>query len=579
MKKYARAYLFIILIISCSRFLYGQSNSLIDSLKSELLKTKSDTTKIRLLVAMADKYSKFDTKSALLFIEQAKKISEHINDQTYKADILFQEGNIFQISADYPKALERLDKALSVYKQLNITSKIAGCYLKIGSLYEETIEDSKALSFYSEAMNLYKHLNDRYGLSRSYQLMALVYFDQRKFKGAVDYTKKAITLADKNNKHRMAKLYLNLLLFYEGAEEYNKALLLADSIFPALKEVNDFDNLGKAYLNLSILYTDIKDYKKAKESILNAIYYDSKLENPFNYMYANIILAQIYSNTDQIDSTISVLKKTLELNKQVNNIRIYYFAYLDIYEAYEKQGNIRLAFEYFKKYTTFNDSIVKEINNKKLLELQTQYEVGLKNEQIKLLVKDKQLAGQKILILGISLLAILIACLFIIVYKHRKAKEKQLTYELEIKEAAYKIGTKHRELTYKAIHISQQEQMLTHIKEQLEDFRTDNTRVKESVLELLSGINRQMKQNSLEDFEKYFIEVHPEFYNNLNEKFAGLTQNELRICALLKLNLKSKQIADITGKSVRSIETTRTEIRKKMGLALQDNLFEVISKI
>jgi DNA-binding CsgD family transcriptional regulator len=88
-----------------------------------------------------------------------------------------------------------------------------------------------------------------------------------------------------------------------------------------------------------------------------------------------------------------------------------------------------------------------------------------------------------------------------------------------------------------------------------------------------------LKQNAFNDFERYFIEVHPEFYSKLKRKYEDLSQNELRVCALLRLNLSSKQIADITGRSVRSVESTRTSIRKKMGLTLQDNLFEAISAV
>jgi DNA-binding CsgD family transcriptional regulator len=127
------------------------------------------------------------------------------------------------------------------------------------------------------------------------------------------------------------------------------------------------------------------------------------------------------------------------------------------------------------------------------------------------------------------------------------------------------------------MQISQQENNLSFLRNQLERFRKEHPEAKETVQDLLSNINLQLKQNAFNDFEKYFIEVHPDFYTKLKNKYEDLSQNELRVCALLRLNLSSKQIADITGRSVRSVEGTRTNIRKKMGLSLQDNLFETIS--
>jgi DNA-binding CsgD family transcriptional regulator len=117
------------------------------------------------------------------------------------------------------------------------------------------------------------------------------------------------------------------------------------------------------------------------------------------------------------------------------------------------------------------------------------------------------------------------------------------------------------------------------IKDKLEGLDIESSRVKETVVGLVSGINQQLKQNAFEDFEKYFIEVHPRFYNSLKQKYPDLSQNELKVCALIRLNLNNKQIAEITGKSSRSVENTRYFIRKKMDLSLEDNLFEEISKL
>jgi DNA-binding CsgD family transcriptional regulator len=296
-------------------------------------------------------------------------------------------------------------------------------------------------------------------------------------------------------------------------------------------------------------------------------------------MIAKMNLAQVYINSNLPDSAIIVLKELLELNKQLKNIKYADMIYYNLFIAYEKKGDYKSAYAYCNKFIEVNDSIINEVTNKRLLEIQTQYEINLKNEQIKLLVKDKQIAKQKIIILGIGLLLVLITSLYVFVYTRRKTKVKQLLHELEINEAANKIGTKQRELTLKAMQISQQEQSLSYLRDQLENLKNENPVPKKTILDILSGINQQLKQNAFNDFEKYFVEVHPGFYDHLKQKHEDLTQNELKVCALLRLNLNTKQIADITGRSTRSVESTRTCIRKKMGLTLQDNLFDAISKI
>ena len=74
MRKTGRIWLLTMLLLTFSHFLFGQNNPLIDSLKTELKKHQSDTAKIRLLLAIAEKYSTSDTKNALAYIAQARKI-------------------------------------------------------------------------------------------------------------------------------------------------------------------------------------------------------------------------------------------------------------------------------------------------------------------------------------------------------------------------------------------------------------------------------------------------------------------------------------------------------------------------
>jgi DNA-binding NarL/FixJ family response regulator len=116
------------------------------------------------------------------------------------------------------------------------------------------------------------------------------------------------------------------------------------------------------------------------------------------------------------------------------------------------------------------------------------------------------------------------------------------------------------------MHLSRQKKhILSGIKRKLLTINDENPKYKETVNEILSHIDLHLKQNGMEGFEKYFIEVHPEFFNQLKQKYPDLTPGELKICAFVRLNLSSKEIANLTNKSLRSVENSRTTIRKKNG--------------
>lgn len=150
--------------------------------------------------------------------------------------------------------------------------------------------------------------------------------------------------------------------------------------------------------------------------------------------------------------------------------------------------------------------------------------------------------------------------------------------ELRITNSKQKLDNQHRELTQKALHIAQQEEILLKIKDQLMNIKGERSQTNELILNTISDVDLYLKQTSWSDFEVYFTEVHPEFYRSIKNSYPGLSQHELRVCALIKLNLNTKQIADITRKSPKSIEVTRSRIRQKLDLSRDENLFDKLSQ-
>lgn len=80
------------------------------------------------------------------------------------------------------------------------------------------------------------------------------------------------------------------------------------------------------------------------------------------------------------------------------------------------------------------------------------------------------------------------------------------------------------------------------------------------------------------DFHLYFDEVHPGFLSRLSERFA-LSKSDLRLCAYLHLGMTTKEIAALTFKEVRSVESSRNRLRKKLGLAPEANLQQFLADI
>lgn len=73
-------------------------------------------------------------------------------------------------------------------------------------------------------------------------------------------------------------------------------------------------------------------------------------------------------------------------------------------------------------------------------------------------------------------------------------------------------------------------------------------------------------------FEKEIVSISMVLNKLLLKKYPNLSLTELKLCALLVLNISSKEIGELTNRSVRTIEFTRLNIRKKMNLSNDENL-------
>jgi DNA-binding NarL/FixJ family response regulator len=100
---------------------------------------------------------------------------------------------------------------------------------------------------------------------------------------------------------------------------------------------------------------------------------------------------------------------------------------------------------------------------------------------------------------------------------------------------------------------------------------------KQSLEKIVKEIDTNLKlQEDWEQFEYHFDKVHGDFLTRLQHDFPDLSPNEQKLCTLLRLNLNTKEIANILSVSQRGVEVARYRLRKKLGLAKGQNLSKFV---
>ncbi len=109
---------------------------------------------------------------------------------------------------------------------------------------------------------------------------------------------------------------------------------------------------------------------------------------------------------------------------------------------------------------------------------------------------------------------------------------------------------------------------------------TTSRESKDIIKKIANELQKSQSDEIWKEFSVRFRQVHGEFYDKLLEKFPTLSPNELKLCAFLRLNMSTKDIAELTGQRVSSLETARYRLRQKLGIANSDvNLITFLSSL
>ncbi|MEL7123682.1 MAG: hypothetical protein AAFO07_29840, partial [Bacteroidota bacterium] len=443
----------------------------------------------------------------------------------------------------------------------------------------------------------------------------------------------ALLLADEAGIEKMrAIIYVDIGYYYSYYKRQKKALEYFNLSLKINKALVDTGLLDKAYLAdnyyaYASTYRGLDKIELAKIYLDSCYQYHSTTTSDINISYLDIEKAFHLKEAEKYDEAIATFQQVLPwIQENDPGYQVLVYNYMG--DAYQDNGNFqqsekcyKTAVEYSIKYNSHLDfsplvyerlaelyhgrgdlesayqslMTVKELdekffdsrseNNRPLLEIQDAFRIE-KEEQKKLLQEQKlaQLEHEeRVLFLQRTILLISLVFLIIvgIIYfnyvrsKHKSEKELiKKKQELEIQKANEIVELKNKELSAFTLKLIEKDEFISTLKDKLskKSSEIDVQEIKRVVNVMSAG-----NEDNWKEFEARFIQVNKNFYQNIKGSFPKLTQGDLKLCALIKLNFSSKDMARLMGISVESVHTTRYRLRKKLGLTREINLIEFIS--
>jgi DNA-binding CsgD family transcriptional regulator len=138
------------------------------------------------------------------------------------------------------------------------------------------------------------------------------------------------------------------------------------------------------------------------------------------------------------------------------------------------------------------------------------------------------------------------------------------------------IENKNRELAISTMSLIKKNEFLSNLKSNLKPLKNSNSVIREVIKSINMNID---SQDDWKFFEEAFNNADKDFFKRLKELHPALTHNDFKLCAYLRLNLSSKEIAPLFNISTKSVEIKRYRLRKKMDLDREQSLTDYILSI
>ncbi|MCD4695350.1 MAG: tetratricopeptide repeat protein [Bacteroidales bacterium] len=566
-KRYLTAVSFIFLSLISYSFKFDT-----DSLEQSLHLTELPSEKVKLLNLLAAAYAEKDLVKSTSFADQAIFIANSINDARGKAEAQYYKSKSFIAECQYDKGFELLTESHRVFSQSGEKLWQAKVSVRLSFEHKRRFEYEKALNLLFKASNIFNELKKENNLAYTVNEIGGIYYDQENFNKAFEYFQNALTLYLKTgNKRGISSAYNNIGEIYriknkfdKALEHYKKALEISNNLNRQELFAVIYNNMGNIFLTLE-QFDSAYHYMSLSEKISN------NLNNPLRIGTAYISLGNFYLKTGDTTNSLIFFQKGYAIAKQHSYLSDMQEATFGISKVYEITENFKKAYFFYYKYKILSDSVVNISNYEKItqIEMNRLFESEQKMNKI-----ARQKTNMSYFTLAITLIFVFV--LLVLLYGRQKIKIKHSHSEAENLQLEYsqlkdELEFKNRELTTKVMYLLRKNELLSFLSEKLLKAKTLFSKENEKkVEEIIFSLQENVDKNIWDVFEQRFQDVHIDFYRKLMSEFPNLSKNDKKLCALIRLNLSTKEISSLTHQNLNSIEVARTRLRKKLNISNTD---------
>jgi len=548
-----------------------------DSLKKTISENKGTEREIDLLVEISENYKANNIDTALYYILLAIEKAKSIEYSKGYINSLHTLSSIFLFKNDYKNAFKYAEQSLIESQKSKNKELIGISKTHIAVIYAESGNFTLSTKYNFEALKIFEQIENKLKIETIYGNIGADYISQKDYKKALEYLFLALDIAiEIEDTIGIAYQYNNIgAVYYSHFKDKQKALYyFREALKINIKQQNDYLQ-GINYVNICSVYKDFEDFDSAVS--YNNLAYEMFSKIKSNMLISNCleIYGEIYILKGDSQKAILYFEKAFDLAHKNNYYKMIQKSAELLHKSYISFNDTVKAYKFLLIEKNAQDKLNNNSNKQEIAKIEFQYNLEKERTQKELLQKRKNLYT----VIIFTLLVFIILIIIILFYK-QKIKTNKINFEKQKIES--ELSIKNNELSINLMAIFKKNEIKSDIVNKLvkHEQNLKEEKTKKEISKIIKEIDTGYNEKIWNEFSTRFQEVHIGFYEKLLSKFPDLTQGELRLCAFLVLNMSSKEISDITGQQISTLENARYRLRKKLGITnLEINLVGFLSQI
>ncbi len=502
------------------------------------------------------------------------------------------------LSPNYEKALNLLDSSLMILSKEKHPKDYAKLLAIKGAIYVDSRKSfTDAYRYFIVASDLLNHKNDAPFTALIYNYTAMLWTSLGEYENAIEYIKKSERIFKQSGYETTA--------YFVRSNSYSIYIRMGKcrEIMADLRNDLDFAIAKKdtsSILFLNILsgnnYALVNEYDKALHHLSEANNLIKVYSSPSGLRKADLYysLGRLLFYRKDYKEAIKFLEQSFPYIQQFNMLGYESKANYFLSQIYDEYGNKELAYKYLHQSIILNDSLAIQEKSNEIQRIKNHTELMNYRQQLQIAQQKSEIERTRAILIIVMLVFVLLIIVFILFYINRKKqlrelKIKQLNQKLENEEVSNKLEKlklekqmeeKEREIATTQLLISEKNKVLKQMLDAFKPYYLTKEISEKAWKKMETFVSSNLwKENEWEKSKIHFEKVHPDFFKNLKAHCPDLTENDLRLCAYIRIGMRNKQIAEMLSIDPKSVISNRYHLKKKIKLTKEESLDDFIRDI